>query len=159
MQRDLSLFKLGKSFSFLCHSAPLQLFLICWLALAGCVPAQVPDVLTYTPGPPVVITDRTVTTIAFRLTYPGRAWKVVTSEAGAPPSVYLVAPDGTSFIRVHVGPPDAADQPAPDYRFEQREFTLPDGTPIVAILSAPADAWEPMLDVFERVVGSVVSSR
>jgi len=76
--------------------------------LGACIPAKVPALLSYTPGPPVVITDRTLTS----LIYPGGDWKVVTSEAGAPPSIYLVAPDGVAFLRVHVGPADDADRPA-----------------------------------------------
>jgi hypothetical protein len=48
-----------------------------------------------------------------------------------------------------------SERPAEDHRFEQREFWLPDGTPISALVSAPADEWEPILDVFEQVVESV----
>jgi hypothetical protein len=129
------------------------------LLLAACVPARVPEALTFTPGPPVIVTDRAVTTIAFRLWHPGGEWKIVTGEAAAPPSIYLVAPDGVAFIRVHVGPPDAADQPAPDQRVERREFTLADGTPIVALLSAPAADWAAMQAVFEQVVESVEPSQ
>ncbi len=136
-------------------SVSLLLFFGCMLALGACVPARVPALLSYTPGPPVVITDRTITTIAFSLTYPGGDWKVVTSEAGAPPSLYLVAPDGVSFVRVHVGPADDADRPAADHQFEERAFTLDDGTPMMAILSAPADVWDSMLEVFEQVIGSI----
>ncbi len=138
-----------------CLFGPLHFVFLLVLVLGACVPAKVPALLSYTPGPPVVITDRTVTTVAFSLIYPGGDWKVVTSEAGAPPSIYLVAPDGVSFIRVHVGPADDADRPAADHQFEQRTFTLEDGTPMMAILSAPADVWDSMLEVFEQVIGSI----
>jgi hypothetical protein len=66
-----------------------------------------------------------------------------------------VAPDGVSFIRVYVGPPDAADQPAPDHQVEQRAITLPDGTLLTAVVSAPPAMWATMLLEFERVVESV----
>lgn len=69
---------------------------------AACIPAETPAVLLNTPGPPVTITGDQVITTTFAVRYPS-GWRVITSEASAPPTVTLVAPDDCTIIVVSVG--------------------------------------------------------
>ena len=74
--------------------------------LAACVPAQVPPQLSFTPGPPITITENTVETAQFTVRYP-RGWRVVKlSIAGAPPWLAFISDDDTLRIEVRAQPFD-----------------------------------------------------
>lgn len=76
------------------------------LLLAACVPAQVPPQLAHTPGPPITITEDTITTDVFTVRYP-RGWRVVKlSVAGAPPWLAFISEDDTLRIEVRAEPFD-----------------------------------------------------
>ena len=81
------------------------------LLLSACVPAQVPPQLAHTPGPPITITEDTITTDVFTVRYP-RGWRVVKlSIAGAPPWLAFISEDDTLRIEVRAEPFD--DETAP----------------------------------------------
>jgi hypothetical protein len=129
-------------------------FLFAFLVLAACIPAKVPDNLDDTPGPPVVVTDLTYESSQFTARYPD-GWRIVTSEARTPPSVIFVAPDEVTTIRLMTGPLEEGNFSNAQLQTEIRGLTLSDGLDMTAILNTPAENWDAMLLVFERVLASV----
>ena len=109
------------------------LYALCalWLILlfSACIPASPPPNLSATPGAAVVVTrdhyqnDRSASTIP-------TGWRVITSPAGAPPSVTFVAPGDCALIIVSSAPLDqapaapACDQP--DIQTDAGTVTLGD---------------------------------
>jgi hypothetical protein len=128
-------------------------FLFVLLFLAACIPAKVPDNLDDTPGPPIVITDLTYESSQFTARYPD-GWRIVTSEARTPPSVVFVAPDEVTTIRLMIGPLEEGNFSNTELQTEIRGLTLSDGLEMTAILSTPAESFEAMLPIFERVLAS-----
>jgi hypothetical protein len=131
----------------------LALLLVCFIILAACIPAKVPSNLDDTPGPAVVVTDKTFENSAFTARYPD-GWRIVTGEAQAAPSVTFVAPDEQSTIQLIVGTLDNASFNNPDVQTDIRSLTI-DDLQITAVLSAPPDRWDEMVTQFERVLSSI----
>lgn len=129
-------------------------WVIAFTLLAACIPAKVPDNLDDTPGPPVVVTDLTYESSQFTARYPD-GWRIVTSEARTPPSVVFVAPDEVTTIRLMIGPLEEGNFSNTELQTEIRGLTLSDGLDMTAILSTPAENYEAMLLIFERVLASV----
>jgi hypothetical protein len=123
------------------------------LLLAACIPARTPDNLRDTPGPAVVVTDRSYDAGTFTLQYPG-GWRIVTGPAGAPTSVVFVAPDEVSNIRLQVGALDTAQLDG-KLQTDVRGLTLADGTRLTAVGSAPAKSWDSFQPIYEQVLASV----
>jgi hypothetical protein len=126
------------------------------LLVAACgpiVPATTPPQLKFTPGPAVVVTDRTYETRAFTVRYPS-GWRVVTGAADQPISVVFVAPDEVSTITVQAG---YLNNTTFDEAFQTdvRGITLGDGTVVTAIGRAPVERWATFGPVFEMVIASV----
>ncbi len=135
--------------------APLRyVFIFCIIGLAACIPAKVPSNLDDTPGPAVVVSDHTFENSQFTARYPD-GWRVVTSEAQAPPSVIFVAPDDVATIQLMVGTLDNANFNDPKVQVDVRSLTLDGGLEITAILSAPPAQWDRYSALFERVIGSI----
>lgn len=138
------------------HVAGLVLVLL----LAGCgslVPAQVPPQLTHTPGPPVIVTDNEVRTVAFRAQYP-RGWQVVTGPAFADPWMIFLNPDQTALIVLaldpadtDVSPPAAGDDVC---RLDDAIHLSESRQMVVAVLVADGTC-EPYVPVYRRVVESL----
>jgi hypothetical protein len=132
------------------------------LLLAGCgqlVPAITPAQLSYTPGPPVVITDDTYESSLFRLRYP-RGWRAITSAAFSEPWVVFASPDEKALIVVAVNPDDTQISPgaaSENDELQRAERTIPleDNSHLTAALVAPRDSWDSHIAAFERVVESV----
>jgi hypothetical protein len=122
--------------------------------LAGCVPARVPENLDDTPGPPVVVADQLYENSAFTARYP-EGWRVVTSEARATPGAIFVAPDERTTIQLSVGGLEAGSFSNPDIQIDIRGLTLDDDTQVTAIYTAPAEAWETYLPIFEWMLTTV----
>lgn len=123
------------------------------LCFAACIPAQTPPILNATPAAGVSVTDGSYRSEAFSLRYPS-GWRVITSQAGAPPSVTLVAPGDCALIVVSStpieAPPTSSACAEPDIETISR--TVGD---ISLAGSAPAAAWEPFLAAFEQVAASI----
>lgn len=127
------------------------------LLLAACgsiIPATTPPQLDYTPGPGIVVSDNSVQTPAFSLRYP-EGWRVVTGQAGLPPSVVLVAPDETSTISIINGVLPEETNEADSLQSLRRPLTLSSGVEVSIIGRAPADTWTSFLPTFEAVATSI----
>lgn len=126
------------------------------MMVSGCVPAITPAPLAHTPGAPVVVTENRYNAGVFSAMYPD-GWRVITSPAGAMPSVIFASPDGCALIVLGVEP---VDVPAPSacadgaYRTEMREIEAANGR-VYAGMSAPDAQWDEAMRVFEAVVESV----
>lgn len=135
-------------------SVKRKITLLLWFVLlSACIPAKVPTNLDDTPGPAVVVTDKTFENSYFTARYPD-GWRVVTSEAQAQPSVIFVAPDEVSTIQLIVGALENADFNNPKVQVDVRSITLGD-LQITAILSADPAQIGPLTAQFERVIASI----
>jgi hypothetical protein len=130
------------------------------LLLAGCgslVPARVPPQLTHTPGPPVIVTDHEVRTVAFRAQYP-RGWQVITGPAFADPWVIFLNPDQTALIVLALDPADTAVNPpgagADVCRLDDTIHLAESQQIIVAVLAADGTC-DPYVPVYRRMVDSL----
>ncbi len=127
------------------------------LLLAACAPAAPPTVLSVTPGASVIVTRSTYRSDQFSLSYP-QGWRVITSPAGAPPSVTFAAPGNCALIEVSAAPLDqppaspTCDQP--DIQTVTRSLSVGDQTVSIAG-SAPAAGWDDFLTVLDRLAASV----
>jgi hypothetical protein len=134
----------------------ISLWLIA-LLFAACIPAQTPAILDATPGAGAVVTDDTYRTDAFSLRYPS-GWRVITSQAGVPPSVTFVAAGDCALILVSSvpieQPPKSSTCTQPDVQTTTRTVALESGE-IALAGSAPATEWEAFLVAFESVAASV----
>ncbi len=130
-----------------------SLFIIL-LIVSACAPASPPAQLAATPGAAVVITGDTYRSDSFSVSYPA-GWRVITSPAGAPPSVTFAAPGDCPLIVVSSAP---LDQPpacaASDARSEQRTITRGEHTFIVAG-SATAALWDVYRAAADRIATSL----
>jgi hypothetical protein len=146
-----------KKLSAISYQLSAKPLFLCVLAvsylLAGCVPAQEPDVLKASPGPGFIVTDRMYENSAFTARYPS-GWRVQSGEAIQPPSVLFIAPDEVSYIQLQVGTLDAGNFPA-DRKTEVRSLTLSNGVQVSALLSAVPDQYEALLPIFEQVIASI----
>jgi hypothetical protein len=131
-------------------------FIFCLVLLAACIPAKVPSNLDDTPGPAVVVSDKIFENSQFSARYPD-GWRVVTSEAQAPPSVIFVAPDNVATIQLMVGALENGSFNNPNMQTDIRGLTLDGDLQITAILSAPPAQWDRYLAHFERVLASLAS--
>ena len=113
---------------------------LCFI-FAACIPAHVPDNLDDTPGPPVIITGDLYEGSQFSARYPN-GWRVITSEANAPPSVIFVAPDESATIQLVAGTLNNTNFPDSSLQTDIRGLTLEDGEQVTAILRAPAAEWD-----------------
>jgi hypothetical protein len=74
---------------------------------AACVPAQIPEELAFTPGPPVTVSETTYQVNDLRFHYPA-GWRVVTGPAENPLRVVFVSPAEDAII---VLSPEAIENP------------------------------------------------
>lgn len=126
------------------------------LLVSGCVPAITPPQLAHTPGAPVIVTANRYDAGAFSAVYPD-GWRVITSPAGAAPSVIFASPDNCALIVLGVEPVDVPTLPActdTDFMTETREIDA-GNTRLYAGITAPADQWGTVRGVFEAVEESV----
>ena len=124
------------------------------LVFSACAPAaETPPNLAATPGEAVIVTRDTYANDRFSVSYP-TGWRVITSPAGAPPSVTLVAPGNCQLIEIAAAPIDpaptapACDQP------DIRPLTRTIGQISIAG-SAPAAEWEGFASAFEHIAASL----
>jgi hypothetical protein len=139
-------YQLSVTTVFLCVSVVFYL-------LAGCVPAQEPDVLKASPGPGFIVTDRMYENNSFTARYPS-GWRVQSGEATQPLSVLFVAPDEVSYIQLQVGTLDGGNFPA-DRKTDVRGLTLSNGVQVTALLNASPDNYDTLLPIFEQVIASI----
>lgn len=130
------------------------LFFAIAIVLAGCIPPTLPPQLDDTPGPTVMVTEHVYDAGIFRVRYPD-GWRVITSEAGAPPSVIFAAPgdDGILF-QISAGELNEGDFSKPDFIVDVRGIDLGE-VHITALAAAPADQWGEIRPLFERVISSI----
>ena len=84
------------------------------LLFSASIPAEAPPNLSATMGAAVMVTRNRYQNDRFSLEYP-TGWRVITSPAGAPPNVTLVAPGNCALIEVSSTPLDRApDSPSCD---------------------------------------------
>lgn len=130
---------------------------ILWLMIllfSACVPAATAPSPDVTSGAAVVVTGDTYRNDVFSVAYPS-GWRVITSPAGAPPSVTFAAPGDCPLIVVSSAPleqpPACAD---PDARAETRTITRGEHTFTLAG-SATAALWDAYLAAADRIASSL----
>ena len=131
-------------------------YVVAFLFLAACapiVPATTPPQLAFTPGPPVVVTNRVYETVDFTVRYPS-GWRIVTSAADQPTSVVFVGLDEQATITLRVGALDDASFDKTQMT-DIRTVTLKSGKIVTAIGRAPAGLWQTFLPIYEAVVASI----
>jgi hypothetical protein len=127
------------------------------LLFAACIPATPPANISATPGEFAIITQDSYQNDVFRVLYP-TGWRVITSPAGAPPSVTFVAPGNCDLIIVAS---DSAEQSLkspscnqPDIKTTTQTVTL--GSKRITVAgSAPSAGWDEFIQAMDRVAASV----
>ena len=122
------------------------------MLFSGCIPAQTPPQLAFTPGAPAVITDELFTNSAFSVRYP-TGWRVVTGAADAPPSVTFVAADDVTTITLSTAAPGEPERD-PTFRVETRLLAL-EGLRVYVVARVPVQDWPRFQPTFERLLASV----
>ncbi len=125
------------------------------LLLAGCVPAETPEVLRQTPGAAVVVDGDRYTNAAFSAIIPA-GWRAITAPADTSPAVTFAAPDGCSLIHLATLPADPPTAPNCDQPVQTltREITVNDQI-IYVVGSAPTSTWDTFTAQVEAVVASL----
>ena len=131
-----------------------------WLILllvSACIPASPPANVSATPGESAVITGDSYRNDIFSLEYP-TGWRVITSPAGAPPSVTLVAPGNCDLIIVaSAAITESIRSPScdqPDIKTTTQTVMLGDQQIAIAG-SAPSAGWDEFTKSLDRVAGSL----
>jgi len=127
------------------------------LLFSACTPAQTPPILDATPGAAVVVTADTYRSDLFSVRYPA-GWRVITSQAGDPPTVTFVSPDNCALIVVSANPltepPESNACSDQTVRSAARNLTL--GSAQIAVAgSAPTDQFDTFLTQFDQVAASI----
>ncbi len=136
-------------------------FLLCFVALAACIPARTPPQFGATAAPGIVISGDSYDAGAFRVRVPA-AWRAITSPAGAAPAVIFASPDNCTLIAVSSAPMDApqpsscADSAA-TFRRDSRALTV-NGAPITVALIAPESDWDEAQATFDQIAASVTGA-
>ncbi|MEO8395334.1 MAG: hypothetical protein ABI700_20230 [Chloroflexota bacterium] len=128
------------------------------LLFAACIPASPPANVGATPGAAAIVTQDRYQNDVFSVTYP-TGWRVITSPAGAPPSVTFVAPGDCGLVIVTSAPlKDVPHSPACNadfyYTVDKRKISLGDNTITVAA-SAPDAEWATLHDQMDRIAASL----
>lgn len=127
------------------------------LLFTSCIPASQAPPLSATPGAAAVVTRDSYRNDLFSVEYP-QGWRVITSPAGAPPSVTFVAPGDCMLVIVSSASitrvPTAPACESTDFAVDQRDVPLGDTTITVAG-SAPAADRAALQDVMARIAGSL----
>jgi hypothetical protein len=133
---------------------PLQIAMCIFVGACSSLPAQPPAQLQYTPGPALVVGERTLQTDAYQVDPPA-GWRIVKSTIASEPIVLvLVAPDETTVIQV-------GNRPVPtfaaDEAFVQRDavVTLPNDQAVYLTGQSTRENAESFDDVFEAVKRSI----
>jgi hypothetical protein len=131
-----------------------------WLILlfASCIPAAPLPNLSATPGAAAIITRDGYRNDLFSVEYPA-GWRVITSPAGAPPSVTFVAPGDCGLVIVSSVPLESVPTSpscvgSSDFTVDQRTIPLGDTTITVAA-SAPDTDWTALQAEMERIAASL----
>jgi hypothetical protein len=135
---------------------PLPAFLVVFLLLTACTPAETPENLHFTPGPAVVVSENTFTAEGYTLHFP-EGWRIVTGQADVPQTSTFVSPDSCSIILVSLSPINpVTSRDCGDLEFQTitQEVTL-DSLALTIAGSAPAEQWDTFLPRFERLIASV----
>lgn len=130
------------------------------LLFAACTPAQTPALLGSTPGAAVVVTEDTYRSDLFTVRYPA-GWRVITSQAGDPPTVTFVSPDNCALIVVSTSPitepPESNACTDQDVQSTVRNLTL-GSVHLTVVGSAPTSQFDAFLTHFEQVAASLESA-
>jgi hypothetical protein len=129
------------------------------LCLFACVPAQVPPQLAQTPGASVVIANERYQSDVFSVAIP-EGWRVVTSEAQAPLTVTLVAPDDCALIIISTAALDNVPRSLAcegETRTELRTLAL-DSVQLWVGGSAAAAEWGTFVEIFASTYSSITST-
>lgn len=137
---------------------PLPLPLIALFVLASACTSVASSVLNATPAPGVTITDDEVITPTFIIDYP-EGWRVVTSAAGQPISITLVAPGDCELIVASTvnlnAPPFSPSCNRRDVKRETHLVRLDNGVQIVLAGVCRESEYDAFLPVWEQVIASV----
>ncbi|MEZ4671396.1 MAG: hypothetical protein R3E39_26130 [Anaerolineae bacterium] len=148
----------GYQLSVIVKIATVVLGLGIGLIASGCIPARVPDNLSHTPGPPIVISNNWYQGVIFGARVPD-GWRVITSEAASPQAVIFASPENEAVIRLTSGTLNAADVTSSTLRTVIDEIRLTDDRVIISALSAPDDQWNTFSKIYEQVRKSVHASQ
>jgi hypothetical protein len=134
----------------------IRIILFLCLICAGCIPAQTPPQLEFTPGAPVVVTDQLYQHEAYQVSYPA-GWRVITAAAENAGSVTLAAPDNQALVFISTSsidnPPALPD--VENQQVETREISLTDGTTIYTALVVDTEFQEAMQPTFDHILSSI----
>ena len=142
---------------------PLSAARICVIAVlmllcSGCIPAEEPPQLAYTPGPPVVVTDSQYDAGAYTLHYP-QGWRVRTGPTEDPLLAFFVAPDERALIMLATAPIDPTPTlnaiPADQQAIERQQVTLNSGLVLYAYLIYDVAQQAMLTRIFRRVVDTI----
>jgi len=134
------------------------IFSLCVILLfAACIPASPPENINATPGESAVITGNSYQNDLFSLKYP-EGWRVITSPAGAAPSVTFVAPGNCALIIVSSAKiTESITSPScdqPDIKTTTQDVTV--GSQQIDIAgSAPSAEWDGFVRTLDSVAGSL----
>ena len=127
------------------------------LCFSACIPASPPANIAATPGAAAIITRDSYQNDRFSVEYPAD-WRVITSPAGAPPSVTFVAPGNCALIIVSTvaleQPPTSPSCDQPDIKTTSQHVTL--GSQQIALAgSAPSTGWDEFVSTLDRIAASL----
>ena len=134
------------------HSIVL-LFLVC-LGACSSLPAQPPPQLQHTPGPMLVVAERTLQTSLYWVDPPA-GWRIVKSTIASDPIVLvLVSPDDSMVI--HIGEEPVPPFP-PEEDFVSREavVTLPNDQPVYMTGKSKRESESQFEAIFNVVQASI----
>jgi len=122
------------------------------MLVGACVPPTVPPRLTNTPGPAVIITDERVTAGGLRMDIPA-GWRVITSAADAPFTLFLAAPDACGIIALARRPVELPPTDCPDTAWTDAvELRIPTGFAYAAVRLPSTQS----TDLWTNFVASIV---
>ncbi len=127
-------------------------------ACSDLAPAETPEQLDNTPGPPVLVDETVVENEVFRVEYPG-GWRAVTSPTFSQPWVVFTPPEEDAVIVVAVNGEDTEVTPENaegELRRDSWEVLLPGGWTITAVMRSPeGERRDVLLPVFDDVAASI----
>lgn len=133
------------------YIAPL---LIVFVGACGSLPAQVPPQLQHTPGPSLVVQERTLQTASYQVDPPA-GWRIVKSTIASEPIVLvLVAPDDVMMMTIGDAPLAALPEDA-DFVLREAVVTLPNGQSVYLRGQGKREMAAQFETIFEAVQSSI----
>ncbi len=120
---------------------------------AGCVPADVPPQLAFTPGPAVIVDAARYQSTFLSVRVP-QGWRIVTAPAEQPDFVIFVAPDNDALMQFSARPIDPAPVLNTIPQEQQNTFTATRNG-LYALLVCESTACDRFAPLFKAVVESL----